>query len=92
VPTITPPPTTLTIEEPVDGTVVRFTPVTLRGTAPAGSIVTRDISFGFDEHTTTGRTGRWSLTVDLFEGENVIVLRLGDDRTTEQRIRVILTR
>jgi hypothetical protein len=53
--------------------------------------VTRDVSFGLDQHATADGTGHWAMTVGLDEGENNLVFRLGDDRSTEKRLRVTYT-
>ena len=78
----------LSIQSPQDGTAVATGEVTVIGLAPPGLKVTRDVSFGFDQHATADSTGRWAMSVRLNEGENTIVFRIGDDRSTEQRLRV----
>jgi hypothetical protein len=81
----------LTIESPVDGQVVATKDVTVIGLAPPGLAVTRDVSFGFDQHATADGTGHWAMSVGLDEGQNNLVFRIGDDRSTEQRLRVTYT-
>jgi hypothetical protein len=78
----------LTIQTPQDGDTVATGEVTVIGLAPPGLKVTRDVSFGFDQHATADSTGRWAMSVRLNEGENNLVFRIGDDRSTEQRLRV----
>lgn len=78
----------LTIQSPQDGTAVATGEVTVIGLAPPGLRITRDVSFGFDQHATTDSTGHWAMSVRLDEGENTIVFRIGDDRSTEQKLRV----
>jgi hypothetical protein len=60
--------------------------VVVRGLAPPGATITRDISFWFDQHATADAQGRWSLEVELASGENLITLRLGDRRETQQTL------
>lgn len=78
----------LTIESPRDGDVVATGEVTVIGLAPPGLSITRDVSFGLDQHTTVDGTGHWAIGVRLDQGENTLVFRIGDDRSTEQKIRV----
>jgi hypothetical protein len=81
----------LTIDSPRDGQAVATKEVTVIGVAPPGLTVTRDISFGLDQHATADGTGHWAINVGLDEGENNLVFRIGDDRSTEKRLRVIYT-
>jgi hypothetical protein len=81
----------LSIQSPQDGQVVATKDVTVIGLAPPGLTVTRDISFGLDQHATADGTGHWAIVVGLQEGQNDLVFRLGDDRSTEKRLRVIFT-
>jgi hypothetical protein len=81
----------VTIESPSDGQAIATKDVTVIGLAPPGLTVTRDISFGLDQHATADGTGHWAINVGLDEGENNLVFRIGDDRSTEVRIRVIYT-
>ena len=83
--------TGLTIESPRDGQAVATKDVTVIGLGPPGLTVTRDVSFGFDQHATADGTGHWAISVGLEEGENNLVFRIGDDRSTEKRLRVIFT-
>jgi hypothetical protein len=78
----------LTIQSPRDGEVVATGEVTVIGLAPPGLSITRDVSFGLDQHTTVDGTGHWAIGVRLDQGENTLVFRIGDDRSTEQKIRV----
>ena len=61
------------------------------GLAPPGVKITRDVSFGLDQHATTDGTGHWAIGVGLNKGENKLKFRIGDDRSTEQEIRVTYT-
>jgi hypothetical protein len=81
----------VSFESPADGQVVGTKDVTIIGLAPPGLKVTRDVSFGLDQHATADGTGHWAMTVGLDEGENNLVFRLGDDRSTEKRLRVTYT-
>lgn len=81
----------LTIQSPRDGEVIATGEVTVIGLAPPGLSITRDVSFGLDQHTTVDGTGHWAIGVRLDQGENTLVFRIGDDRSTEQKIRVTYT-
>jgi hypothetical protein len=81
----------LTIQSPQDGQTVVTKNVTVIGLAPPGLTVTRDVSFGLDQHATADGTGHWAIDVGLQEGQNDLVFRIGDDRSTEKRLRVIFT-
>ena len=81
----------MTILSPRDGDVVASKDVTVIGLAPPGLTITRDVSFGLDSHATADGTGHWAMNVGLNEGQNDLVFRIGDDRSTEQRLRVIYT-
>ena len=87
----TAPITGLTIQSPQDGQAVATKDVTVIGLAPPGLSVTRDVSFGFDQHATADGTGHWAISVSLEEGQNDLVFRIGDDHSTEKRVRVIYT-
>ena len=87
-PGFTAPPVGLSILSPADGSVVGTKDVTVIGTAPPGSRITQDISFGLDRHATADGTGHWAIQVGLSEGENQLDFRIGDDRSTTQSMRV----
>lgn len=78
----------ITIESPQDGQAVATGEVTVIGIAPPGLTITRDISFGLDQHTTVDGTGHWAMGVRLEQGENTLVFRIGDDRSTERKLTV----
>lgn len=78
----------ITIQSPQDGQSVATGEVTVIGLAPPGLSITRDISFGLDQHATVDATGHWAINVRLDQGENTLVFRIGDDRSTETRLRV----
>ena len=81
----------LTIQSPPDGQTIVTKEVTVIGLAPPGLTVTRDVSLGLDQHATADGTGHWAINVGLQEGQNDLVFRIGDDRSTEKRLRVIFT-
>jgi hypothetical protein len=81
----------LTIESPRDGQVVATKDITVIGIAPPGLTITRDISFGLDQHATVDGTGHWAISVGLDNGENKLKFRIGDDHSTEREIRVTYT-
>ena len=78
----------LSILSPTDGQVVATKDVTVIGLAPPGLTITRDVSFGLDQHATADGTGHWAINVSLNGGDNKLTFRLGDDRSTEKEIRV----
>lgn len=78
---------TLVILAPSDGATVESSTIEVAGTAPAGAVVTRDIPMASDQHV-TATDGNWSMVVELSEGANEIVLRLGDDENTAQTLHV----
>jgi hypothetical protein len=81
----------LTIQSPADGEQVSTKEVTVIGLAPPGMKITRDISFFPDQHATADSTGHWAIAVSLNEGNNDLVFRIGDDRSSDQRIRITYT-
>jgi hypothetical protein len=81
----------ITIQNPQDGAVVATKDVTVIGIAPPGLTITRDVSFGLDQHANVDGTGHWAMSVELKEGQNDLVFRIGDDRSTERRLRVVFT-
>lgn len=85
-PAPTPPPEGLIILEPVDRSVASERAIVVRGLAPPGATITRDIRFWFDQHTTADANGRWSLAVELAAGENLITLRLDNRPETQQTL------
>jgi hypothetical protein len=78
----------LTIQSPADRQAVATKDVTVIGLAPPGLTVTRDVSFGLDQHATADGTGHWAMSVGLGNGDNQLVFRIGDDRSTEKRLHV----
>ena len=86
-----PPIVGMTVESPRDGEQLFTQEVTVIGLAPPGTQITRDVSLRPDQHATADSTGHWAIAVSLDQGENTLVFRIGDDRSTEQRIRVTFT-
>lgn len=78
--------TQFTVDYPAQGAVVTSDPVAVGGRAPAGARVVQDISFAFDNDVIAATTGRWEMLVDVEEGANELVFRLGDDHDTEIRL------
>lgn len=94
VPTPTPSPSPtprpiLIITSPEDGDVVRTSSVQLVGTAPPGAEIVMDVTLFGDRRTSADDQGDWVLTVDLEEGDNDIVLRIGGDQATTKTIRIV---
>ncbi len=81
----------MTVQSPRDGEQVFTQEVTVIGLAPPGTRITRDVSLRPDQHATADSTGHWAIAVNLDQGENTLVFRIGDDRSTEQRIRITFT-
>jgi hypothetical protein len=81
----------MTVQSPRDGEQVFTQEVTVIGLAPPGTRITRDVSLRPDQHATADSTGHWAIAVNLDQGDNTLVFRVGDDRSTEQRIRVTFT-
>ena len=77
----------LRVLTPSTGDVVTTAAVTFAGTAPQGATVVQDISLSPDQQV-VATDGTWTLDVELDEGINDIVLRLGDDDSTELTIRL----
>lgn len=77
----------LRILTPSSGDVVTDASVTFAGTAPQGATVVQDISLSPDQQVVV-TDGTWTLDVELDEGVNDITLRLGDDDSTAQTIRL----
>jgi hypothetical protein len=73
---------------PVDCQLVADDPIVIRGQAPPGSRIVRDISLGPDAGAIASASGTWEIEVDLGEYENEFTFRIGDDRTTQRTIRL----
>jgi hypothetical protein len=91
-PTTAPTPTPLSIlviESPEDGDVVRTASVQVVGTAPPGAEIIHDVDLFGDRRTSADTDGDWVMTVDLEEGDNDLVFRIGDEEATTKTIRVV---
>jgi hypothetical protein len=78
----------LSFQSPADRQAVATKDITVIGIGPPGLTVTRDVSFGLDQHATIDGTGHWAMSVGLGNGENQLVFRIGDDRSTEKKLHV----
>ena len=78
----------LVIQGPEDGEVVAFDVATVYGSAPPNARIVRDVPLWFDQHAIANPDGSWVMQVPLSQGLNVLTFRLGDDRSTEQTIRI----
>lgn len=77
---------TFSIDHPAQGAIVDVSPVEVGGSAPAGARIVQDISFGADKDAVADTGGRWAIIVELEEGANTLVFRLGDDNSTEIKL------
>jgi hypothetical protein len=91
-PTSTRPAGKLTISTPAQGAVLSTQMIRVTGRGPAGSKVVRDVSFALDDEVIVGTDGGWSMEVQLDEGPNDLVFRIGDDTSTEMRLGVTYER
>ena len=76
----------LTIDDPATGSAVSASPVRVTGHAPAGSRVVRDVSLLSDDEVIANVDGTWAMEVELTEGANELVFRIGDDRSTQVKL------
>ena len=79
----------LVIASPEDGEVVRTPSVQVVGTAPAGAEIVQELSMFGDRRTSADDEGDWVLTVDLDEGDNDLIFRIGDDEATTKTLRIV---
>ena len=79
----------LDFRSPEDGATVTSPSIVVRGTAPAGSRVVRDIPSAPDQSTRAGSDGTWSLRVTLKRGTNDLRFRLEDKKETTRVLRVV---
>jgi len=68
--------------EPVDGSTVAQSTITVRGLSQPNAPITQDIPFWFDNHTTADAAGQWSFDVTLSPGLNVLKFRVDDQYDT----------
>lgn len=74
---------------PEDGVTVTTKTIVVRGTAPAGSRVVRDIANAPDQSTRAASDGTWSLEVKLKSGVNNLRFRIGDEKATTRTLHVV---
>ncbi len=74
---------------PEDGATVTTKTIVVRGTAPAGSRIVRDISNAPDQSTRAGADGTWSLKVTLKKGINALRFRVEDNKDTTRILSVV---
>ena len=79
----------LIITSPEDGDVVRDPSVQVVGTAPPGAEIVLNLPLFGDRRTSADDKGDWVLTVDLEEGNNDLVFRIGSEQATTKTIRVV---
>lgn len=79
----------VTFLSPADGATVTTKTIVVRGTAPAGSRVVRDISNAPDQSTRAGSDGSWSLEVKLKSGLNSLRFRVEDEKATTRTLQVV---
>jgi micrococcal nuclease len=74
---------------PEDGATVTTKTIVVRGTAPGGSRIVRDITNTPDQSTRAGSDGTWSLKVTLKSGINNLRFRIGDEKATTRTLLVV---
>lgn len=74
---------------PDDGATVSTKVVEVKGIAPAGSRVVRDIPNAPDQSTRAAADGTWAITVALKRGVNNLRFRIGDEKATTRILRVV---
>jgi len=79
----------LSFVSPEDGAPVTTKTIVVRGTAPAGSRIVRDITNAPDQSTLVASDGTWSLKVTLRKGINSLRFRIGDEKATTRTLRVV---
>jgi hypothetical protein len=79
----------LEITSPANGSIADTRFIVVRGLATPRARVVRDISLAPDDETFASSSGEWSMSVELDVGLNTLVFRIGDDRSTEQVLRVL---
>jgi hypothetical protein len=78
----------LIVLDPVDGSTVTQSTITVRGLAQPGAPITQDVPFWFDNHTTADASGHWSFDVTLNPGLNTFNFRVDDQYETEVTLNV----
>jgi hypothetical protein len=84
-------PPTVTISDPPDGGVVNATSVTVRGTTEPGSTVSITNATNHKSATGSVTDGRFTITVELAEGENALTITAVDrgENRTQRRLTVV---
>jgi hypothetical protein len=59
------------------------------GTAAPGAEIVQQVALFGDRRTSADANGDWVLTVDLEEGDNDLVFRIGDDEATTKTLRIV---
>jgi endonuclease YncB( thermonuclease family) len=75
--------------DPEDGATVTTKTIVVRGTAPAGSRIVRDIANAPDQDTRAAADGSWSMAVTLKRGINDLRFRIGDEKATTRVLRIV---
>jgi hypothetical protein len=81
----------LVILSPTDGAAVTTEVLMVSGMGPPDARIVRDVTLGFDDETTSDGTGSWSMPVELDEGPNLLVFRVGDEEGTSTSLTVTYT-
>ena len=69
--------------------MVQTPSVQVVGTAPPGAEIVQQVAPFGDRRTSADDKGEWVLTVDLEEGNNDLVFRIGDDEATTKTLRIV---
>lgn len=65
--------------------------IVVRGLAQPNVTIAREVPFWFDQVTATDGAGHWSMPVELNQGENTFVFRVGGDPGTRVTLTVYYT-
>ena len=82
------PATGLIVLDPLDGSTVTQSTITVRGLSQPNAPITQDVPLWFDNHTTADAAGQWSFDVPLSPGLNVFKFRVDDQLDTEITLNV----
>jgi hypothetical protein len=74
--------------DPIDGSTVATGTITVRGLSQPNAPITQDVPLWFDNHTTAGSDGQWSLDVALSPGWNALKFRVDDQYDTAVTVNV----
>lgn len=80
----------ITLTSHNDGQEVPDAQVAIKGTAAPGALIVLHIAMAQDDSVVADGTGAWSMPVTLTPGDNKLVLRVGDDRSTAVMLRLTL--